>query len=63
MSNPAHMAGNTTSWVAQHVINNLDGKNLNCDDVIVSDIGMHVFLKNCKDCNKTKDGGCFPLTQ
>lgn len=38
MSSPTHMVGNITSWVAWHVINNLDGKTLNCDDVVVSDI-------------------------
>lgn len=29
MSKPTRMAGNVTSWVAAHVINNLDGENLN----------------------------------
>lgn len=37
MSNPTRMAEKITSWVAWHVINNLDGENLNYDDV-VSDI-------------------------
>lgn len=42
MSSPAHVAGNAASWVAWRVINNLDGKNLNCDDVGVSDISARI---------------------
>lgn len=39
MSNPVHMAGGRTSWVARwYVINNLDGENLSYDDVAGSDI-------------------------
>lgn len=44
------MAGNITSWVARHVINNLDGENLNCDDAVVSDIS-HEFCPGCADFN------------
>lgn len=50
MSSPTHMAGNITSWVARHVINNLDGENLNCDDAVVSDI-LHEFCPGCTDFN------------
>lgn len=32
------MAGSITSWVASHVVNNLDGENQHSDDVAVSDI-------------------------
>lgn len=41
MSNPTHMAGNITSWVARHVINNLDGEKLNYDDVVVRYLCVH----------------------
>lgn len=50
MSSPTHMVGNITSWVARHVINNVDGENLNCDDAVVSDIS-HEFCPGCTDFN------------
>lgn len=41
------MAGNITSWVAWHVINILDGENLNSQ--LQSQVSLHGFFKNWKD--------------